>query len=205
MEAEAVQEDIENPYQVLYCMDSKSYSQSRKCKTSFSYSRLSNCGRCRWCRWYTYSTYYRNPLVMSHLFQIYLQLVAVVAQAEGLVLLQLAGGSGGGASGIWAMLQVLEIHPQQVLLKDLMEELLSLGHLHLLMEAVVAALLAEVGGSRIATLAGGKGGDGVTSCISASPTPRTGGGGGGGGGENTQIAGAGGAGGGGAGCTRCSC
>ena len=64
----------------------------------------------------------------------------------------------------------------------------------------------EVGEAGTASpLAGGAGGDGVTTCISATPTARSGGGGGGGGGPPAPyVSGAGGAGGGGAGAAYCT-
>jgi len=64
----------------------------------------------------------------------------------------------------------------------------------------------EVGEAGIGSpLAGGAGGDGVTTCISATPTARSGGGGGGGGGPPAPyVSGAGGAGGGGAGAAYCT-
>jgi hypothetical protein len=76
----------------------------------------------------------QEPLVLPHLFQIYLQLVAAAAQAKDklqllevqvVVVLNLHN------------LDLLEIHPQQVLLKDLLEDLLAV---HLVMEAVAAAV-----------------------------------------------------------------
>jgi hypothetical protein len=79
----------------------------------------------------------QDSLVLSQLFQIYLQLVVVVAQLKvhnPLVEVQVV-------VLLIVMLHLLEIHLPQLQLKDLVAALLVV---HLVMEAVVAAVLAQL-------------------------------------------------------------
>ena len=81
----------------------------------------------------------QEALVLPHLFQIYLQLVAVVEQRKvHHLLLEVQV-----VAVLIVMLDLLEIHPQQVLLKDLLEEVFQV-QVHLDIKPLVVEVLQKL-------------------------------------------------------------